>query len=285
MNPLSPPNSEQRQIDARACVDSRALIGSGCVVAAGAFICRGVSLGDNVRVGPNVAFVEAPSDLPQLATRVDDLAIIGANSTIYAGVTIGHGAMVQPGSVVKRAVPPSAIVEGNPASIVGYVNAVSDGVGLAGKVLGRTTLSVKPTSVRGVTLHTFPLVPDMRGSLTVYEFENQVPFIPKRSFMVFDVPNREVRGEHAHFRCHQFLICARGSCAVMADDGDSKIEVLLDAPNLGIYLPPMTWGVQYKYSPDALLLVFASDYYDPADYIRSYTAFVELVHKRTACPG
>ena len=94
---------------------------------------------------------------------------------------------------------------------------------------------------------------------------------------MFGVPSREIRGEHAHHRCHQFLICLRGSCAVVADDGERKVEIELDAPNLGLYLPPMTWGIQYKYSPDALVLVFASDYYDAADYIRDYDQFIAEV--------
>jgi len=54
-------------------------------------------------------------------------------------------------------------------------------------------------------------------------------------------------------------------------------EVLLDAPDVGLYLPPMVWAIQYKYSSDALLLVFASDPYDPADYIRDYEEFRALV--------
>jgi hypothetical protein len=95
--------------------------------------------------------------------------------------------------------------------------------------------------------------------------------------MVFGVPNREVRGEHAHIECHQFLICARGDCAVIADDGRSKVEVLLDEPNKGLHLPPMTWGIQYKHSPDAVLLVFASHHYDAADYIRDYETFLQKV--------
>jgi dTDP-4-dehydrorhamnose 3,5-epimerase-like enzyme len=100
--------------------------------------------------------------------------------------------------------------------------------------------------------------------------------------MVFGVPNREIRGEHAHRRCHQFLICVRGNCAVVADDGTHRCEVVLDAPNRGVYLPPMTWAVQYRYSPDALLLVFASDLYDPSDYVRDYHEFLRLVKTQDA---
>jgi hypothetical protein len=62
----------------------------------------------------------------------------------------------------------------------------------------------------------------------------------------------------------------------VADDGVNRREFLLDRPNLGIYLPPMTWGTQYKYSSDTVLLVFASDYYDASDYIRDYSEFKAL---------
>lgn len=267
----------QSRIDMRAYVDPQASIGRACTIAAGVYVSAGVVLGDEARVGPNVAFVEMSLEGGGVPTLVESSVTIGANATIYAGISIGTAALIRPGSVVTRSVPPGAIVEGNPASIVGYVNAVRDDESHASKVRPSPAPSVRSTGVRGVTFHTFPLIPDMRGSLTVCEFDRQVPFVPKRSFMVFDVPNREIRGEHAHRRCHQFLICVRGNCAVMADDGRSRIEVQLDAPNLGLYLPPMTWGVQYKYSPDALLLVYASDYYDPADYIRSYPDFLALV--------
>jgi hypothetical protein len=100
-----------------------------------------------------------------------------------------------------------------------------------------------------------------------------VPFIPKRYYLVFDVPSRRVRGEHAHLTCEQFLVCVAGSLSVVADDGMIREEFLLDSKNLGLYLPPMTWGVQYRFSSDAILLVFASDYYESADYIRDYREF------------
>jgi dTDP-4-dehydrorhamnose 3,5-epimerase-like enzyme len=136
--------------------------------------------------------------------------------------------------------------------------------------------------VRGVTLHHFPVIPDLRGSLTVGEFQRQIPFTPLRYFMVFGVPSREVRGEHAHHACHQFLICLQGECSVVADDGEHRVEVVLDTKHRGLYLPPMTWGIQYKYSPDAMLLVFASHHYDAADYIREYDEFLAHCAARQA---
>lgn len=122
-----------------------------------------------------------------------------------------------------------------------------------------------------------PKIIDSRGNLTVAEFGKIIPFDVKRFFMVYQVPLVEVRGEHAHHKCHQFLIAARGRISVIADDGFTKEEFVLDRPNIGLHLPPLVWGVQYKYSPDACLLVFASDYYENEDYIRDYSEFRQLV--------
>ncbi len=125
-----------------------------------------------------------------------------------------------------------------------------------------------------VTLHELTFVNDPRGDLSGGEFERQVPFVARRYFMVFDVPSERVRGEHAHRACHQFLICARGECRVGIDDGRQSADVVLDRPDVGLYLPPMIWTTHSRHSSDALLLVFALDYYDPADYMRDYRAFL-----------
>jgi hypothetical protein len=117
----------------------------------------------------------------------------------------------------------------------------------------------------------------MRGNLTVAEHGRYLPFIPKRTFLVFDVPSREVRGEHAHRTLHQFLQCVHGSCSLVVDDGQHREEIVMDTPVIGVYLPPMVWGIQYKYTPDAKLLVLASDAYDPDDYIRDYDEFLALI--------
>lgn len=121
-----------------------------------------------------------------------------------------------------------------------------------------------------------PRVVDTRGNLTAGEFDRHIPFVARRYFIVYQVPLVEVRGEHAHRSCHQFLVCVRGSISVIGDDGQRREEFVLDRPNVGFYMPPMTWGTQYKYSPDAVLLVFASHYYDADDYIRDYEEFRRL---------
>jgi UDP-2-acetamido-3-amino-2,3-dideoxy-glucuronate N-acetyltransferase len=143
--------------------------------------------------------------------------------------------------------------------------------------LGEAKVHTTPTGVRGVDLYRFPSVKDPRGDLTVGEFEKGFPFHPKRYFIVSGVPSGEIRGEHAHKHCHQFLICAYGQCSVTVDDGTTRLEVVLNQPSMGIYVPAMIWGRQWQYSADAALLVFASELYDPNDYIREYSAFLNAL--------
>lgn len=181
--------------------------------------------------------------------------------------------MVGAGSVVTRSVPHNAIVVGNPAHIVGYVGVNNKFPNL----LNNQKTNSRNSTVKGVLTYELDSIADMRGELIVAEFERSIPFPVKRYFMVYDVPTRETRGAHAHKKCHQFLICVRGTCSVVADDGENRREFLLNRPNFGVYLPPMVWGIQYKYSRDAILLVFASDYYDSEDYIRDYEVFLKLV--------
>jgi dTDP-4-dehydrorhamnose 3,5-epimerase-like enzyme len=169
-------------------------------------------------------------------------------------------------------------VVGNPARIIGYettsleTNQKPAGV----PVQAGGTFEV---DVEGVKVFDLPLVLDLRGNLSFAQVEDQLPFTPKRYFLVFNVASKEIRGEHAHRSLEQFLVCVKGACAVMVDDGQRRAEIALDRPNLGIYIPPMVWGVQYKYTPEAVLLVLASDIYRAEDYIRDYDEFLALVQK------
>lgn len=232
-------------------------------------------IGADCELGAGVVLDGAGPD----GIRLESGVRIQAGAIVAGSVTIARGALVQAGAVVIRDVPPHAIVAGNPGEIVGY----TQGTGSTPHGPLKQSLAdsgVVHSNVRGVSLHRLPNVLDLRGNLTVGEFGRSVPFEAKRYFMVFGVPNAEVRGEHAHRTCHQFLVCAHGSLSVVADDGMQREEFLLDAPSIGIHLPPLTWGIQYKYSPDAVLLVFASEFYDSEEYVRDYGEFLDLVARR-----
>jgi dTDP-4-dehydrorhamnose 3,5-epimerase-like enzyme len=118
---------------------------------------------------------------------------------------------------------------------------------------------------------------DMRGSLMVSEFKKDLPFIPKRIFFVYDVPNSKIRGEHAHKTCEQVLVCIKGKVSALIDNGKQRNQIELDSPEKGLYIPAMVWGTQYNYSDDAILLCYASKKYEDSDYIRNYSDYLEYI--------
>jgi UDP-2-acetamido-3-amino-2,3-dideoxy-glucuronate N-acetyltransferase len=257
-------------------------VGDRVTIKCGVQLWDGTTIEDDVFIGPNVTFTNDPfprsKKHPEKFSRtlVQRGASIGANATILPGITVGERSMIGAGAVITRNVPPLAIVVGNPGRIVGYDGAQSKEAALRPT---QNEVGARTTHVSGVTLHRLPFAVDMRGSLSYGEIQRQVPFSVNRFFLVYAVPSKEVRGEHAHYRCQQFLICIHGTCSVMADDGTNREEFLLDDPTIGLYLPARVWGVQYKYSADAVLLVLASDYYDGSDYIRSYSDFLTIIHR------
>ncbi|QQP98611.1 WxcM-like domain-containing protein [Lysobacter enzymogenes] len=269
---------------AHTFVENDVVIGDRVTVKSGVYLWDGIHIDDDVFIGPNVTFTNDKFPRSKvypdqfLKTRIEAGASIGGGAVILPGVVIGRYAMVGAGAVVTKSVPPYAIVYGSPARIAGYVENAATPGGKPVESLPDNGPATHSVGVKGVTVHRFKSVQDMRGALTVGEFPRDIPFEPKRYFLVFDVPSEKTRGEHAHHRCEQFLICVKGSCAVVADDGESRCEVLLDSPDKGIYLPAMTWGIQYKYSSDAVLLVFASHPYEADDYIRNYSEFLELAN-------
>lgn len=269
-------------------VEGDVVVGDRTTVKCGVQLWDGVRLGDDVFVGPNATFTNDPFPRSRqrparfAETVVEDGASIGANATLLPGIRIGRGAMVGAGAVVTRSVPANAIVVGNPARIVGYVTDGDDTAAAMHAALDGERPGADATTATtgdaatgdGARILRIPRFVDLRGALAAAEFGRDLPFVPVRHFLVFDVPSRETRGEHAHRECHQFLACVHGSVRVLADDGHQRRDFLLDAPDRGLYLPPMTWGTQYQYSADAVLLVFASHAYDAGDYIRDYGDFL-----------
>ena len=132
------------------------------------------------------------------------------------------------------------------------------------------------TPLGEATVYQLPRAKDLRGSLSYAEIYRQMPFEVKRYFLVFDVASEHIRGEHAHRTLQQFLVCVAGRCHVVTDDGASRHEAVLDSPAKGVYIPPMVWATEYKFTRDAVLLVLASEYYDAAEYIRDYGEFLAL---------
>ena len=261
-------------------VENDVVVGDRVTVKCGVQLWDGVTLEDDVFVGPNATFTndpfprsrQYPAEFPRTIVRRG--ASIGANATILPGLVISANAMVGAGAVVTADVPPNAVVVGNPARVVRFVDGPHTPPSRAPK---REESGVRPLRVARGALISVPVIRDRRGALSVAEVGAQLPFVPQRYFAVTDVPAWASRGGHAHRALHEFLICLRGRVRCALDDGSSRDEVALDSPAIGLHMPPLLWGVQFDYSSDATLLVLASDVYDETDYITDYDEFLQLV--------
>lgn len=263
-------------------IENDVKIGNRVTLKNGVYVPDGIRLADDVFVGPNAVFND--DRFPQskqhpdssARTYVDQGASIEANASISPGIRIGTNAMVRAGAVATQDIPPNAIVVGNPARIVAYVDTLSHESLAASSEISETT-----SQVRGVAVLELNHVADLRGDLCVAEWKTDIPFEPKRVFYVYNVPNVRVRGEHAHKECHQYLVCVHGSVSVVVDDGQNREEYRLDRPWIGLHIPPHVWSIQYKYSSDGVLMVFASHKYNPDDYIRDYNEFLQATKGTT----
>jgi acetyltransferase-like isoleucine patch superfamily enzyme len=117
-------------------IQKNSTVGKNCKISSHTFVCEGVSIEDGVFIGHNVAFINdsyprAVAEDGQMQTEADwkverttikKGASVGSGSTILANVTVGENALVGAGSVVTKDVPPNAIVAGNPAKVLRYIN-------------------------------------------------------------------------------------------------------------------------------------------------------------------
>jgi acetyltransferase-like isoleucine patch superfamily enzyme len=268
-------------------VENDVVVGDRVTVKCGVQLWDGVRLEDDVFVGPNATFTNDPfprsrawrDRVPE--TRVMAGASIGANATILPGVVIGRSAMVGAGAVVTANVPANAIVQGNPARVVGYVDADAPGGAAASDApaaawpLPAAGPAAGPIGLGGVELTELSGVADVRGEMAFAEVGRGLPFVPARFFAVFNVPGDRARGERAYRAGRHLFACVGGACSLMLDDGTARREIRLDRPTVGVLVPPLVWVAHYRYTEGAVLLAFASDPWREEDQIRDYGEFLE----------
>ena len=121
---------------------------------------------------------------------------------------------------------------------------------------------------------------DHRGNLVALEENKDIPFAIKRVYYMYDTGEGVRRGYHAHKALEQILICIHGSCKVLLDNGRETKVVPLEKPYEGLYIANDMWREMYDFSPDAVLMVLASDYYNEDDYIRNYDEFMKMVEAK-----
>lgn len=119
---------------------------------------------------------------------------------------------------------------------------------------------------------------DNRGHLVIIEGEIDIPFSIKRAFYIYGSKTDVIRGQHANKKTQFVLINVAGKSKVRVRDGEGNEAIYcLNRPHTGIYLPTMVWKDMYEFSEDSVLLVLASEHYDPTEYIRDYDEFVNAI--------
>jgi WxcM-like, C-terminal len=123
-----------------------------------------------------------------------------------------------------------------------------------------------------IKVDTLPTMRNARGALTVLELDRFIPFPVVRLFYVWDVPTNTERGQHAHRRCSQYLICASGRLEIKLNDGVNHRHLELSAGNALLIMPGIFAAEIYRDS-GTVLLVLCDRPYEKDDYIYSVDEF------------
>lgn len=127
-----------------------------------------------------------------------------------------------------------------------------------------------------INLINLPKILDERGNLSFLENNNQIPFILKRVYWIYDVPGGEIRGGHAFKEQEEILIALSGSFDVITSNGSQEKTYSLNRSYYGLHIPNGIWRHIENFSTNALCLVLASTSYDETDYIRNFEDFKQL---------
>lgn len=120
---------------------------------------------------------------------------------------------------------------------------------------------------------------DERGSLTLLEVGQEVPFTVARVYWIYDVPQGQDRGKHANRISYQYLVAVNGSIDVCLEDINGRRQYHLTSKSEGLLVPPATWNELSNFSSDAVLMVLASHPYCRETYINSYEEFLDFIKR------
>ncbi len=134
----------------------------------------------------------------------------------------------------------------------------------------------KTSTIHDCPLLHLPRIYNRSGNITALNAGIELPFEMKRVFYIYDIPGGEERGGHAHHTLEQFVIAASGSLDITLDDGRHTKTIHLNRPYMGLHIRPLIWDHMSNFSSGAIVLVFASKWYDAGDYIRDYALFKQL---------
>ena len=133
--------------------------------------------------------------------------------------------------------------------------------------------------IKGVEIIELPKIIDPRGNLSFFENSNQIPFVIKRSYWIYDVPGGETRGSHAFKESEEFIIALSGSFDVILNDGEKEVKYSLNRSYYGLYVPNLLWRRLENFSTNSLALMVSSIAYKETDYIRDFTEFKNIKNR------
>lgn len=117
------------------------------------------------------------------------------------------------------------------------------------------------------------------GELSFFEGNRDVEFDIKRIYYISKVPEGRRRGFHAHKKLKQMLFCPYGEIQLLLDNGESRGEITLSDPSIGVLIDKPTWREMLWIKADSVLVVSVSDYYSEHDYIRDYEQFIRYIRQ------
>lgn len=120
---------------------------------------------------------------------------------------------------------------------------------------------------------------DARGKLVAVEALKDISFEIKRVYYMFDTLPNESRGFHAHKTLEQIIIAMDGACRFVLDDGTNREEVILNRPDVGLYIGKNMWREMHDFSYGCKLVVLASEHFNENEYIRNYDDFIKSLKK------
>ncbi len=106
-----------------------------------------------------------------------------------------------------------------------------------------------------------------------------VPFPIKRVYYIYGVDDGLRRGFHAHKTLKQLIVCVSGQCSIDLDDSYQRQSFCLDSPDKGLQINEPLWREMYDFSSDCVLVILASEHYEPSDYINSFREFKEFIKR------
>lgn len=133
----------------------------------------------------------------------------------------------------------------------------------------------KVANCKIIRIKTIPTIE--AGELSFFEANKDIGFDIKRIYYISKVPEGTRRGFHAHRELKQLLFCPYGKIQLVLENENEREEITLSDPSIGVVIEKPTWREMLWMEKNSVLVVAASDFYNPKDYIRDYNEFKEYI--------